>query len=83
MKKYSSIVDPLGNVGLLSQKGTDKEPIFIVKRASEPKPIPAWILEKRANSKSKKEPNGHELDAQEIARSVTTNWRAFFNGKSK
>lgn len=75
-KLYKRIEDPLGNRGFLLQKGTDKEPFFIIRKPSISKP--AEMVEKEVRRELKPEPNGHEIDEKAIARSVANNWRDYY-----
>jgi hypothetical protein len=70
--KKTSISDPLGNSGFLIASGTDKEPIFIIKK---PKVKSFELLEKEVE----KEPDGHALDEQKIAKSVILDWRQHYD----
>jgi hypothetical protein len=75
MTKKMSVSDPLGNCGLLIDKSTDDNPLFIVKRTSASKPVPAWILERRLLSEQQSEEN--------ILKSVITDWKRENNGKKE
>jgi hypothetical protein len=75
MKKATlDISDKIGNVGFLKVKGTPEEPIFVIREAPK---VPTPNLEFLEKLEDKAEPNGHDIDEREIARSVATRWREF------